>query len=188
MEDEGEVILRDRDFLRRLLASLEIEADKLLELLCLRFVIKEDGIVLKQALAEVVKLSEFLGIVVRGRHVPVEVVLKKDALYFVVFDEGELLRIERSYVFGWQVFLEGAFLADGEDELHKRLEDVVRGAWFGLRPKQLLQVIILELVEKRGLSLLDDVFGNHEVDVTQLGVFVTVEEVLLHRAFQRFFL
>jgi hypothetical protein len=33
------------------------------------------------------------------------------------------------------------------------------------------------------LSLLDDVFGNHKIDVADLGVFVTVEEVLLHALF-----
>ena len=132
-------------------------------------------------------MAEFLGIVVRGRHVPVEVVLEEDALDFVVLDEGELLRVEGADVPGRQVMLEGALLADGEDELHKRLEDVVRSALFGLGPKQRLEVVVLELVKNRGLSQLDDVFGDNEVDVAELGVFVVVEEVLLHRAFQGFF-
>ena len=153
----------------------------------MRFKIKKNAVFFKQVFAKRIKLAELLGVVVRGRHVPVEVVLVEDALYFVVLDEGELLRVECAYVFGRQVFLESALFPDGEDELHKRLEDVVLCALFGLCPKQRLQVVVLKFVENRGLPPLDDVFGNHEVDVADLGVFVTVEEVLLHRAFQRFF-
>ena len=58
----------------------------------------------------------------------------------------------------------------------------------GLCPEQRLEVVVLKFVENRRLPMLDDVFGDDEVDVAELGVFVGVEEVLLHRAFQRLFL
>ena len=113
------------------------------------FVVKDYGTVLQQTFATVVELAELFGVVVRGRHIPVEVILEKDVLNFVVLDEGELLRIEGTYILGRQVFLEGALLADGEDELHKRLEDVVRSALFGLGPKQRLEVVVIFDVLKR---------------------------------------
>ena len=105
----------------------------------------------------------------------------------MVFNESEVFGVKRADVFGRQIFLEGTFLADGEDELHKRLVNVVRSALFGLCPKQRLQVVVLELVKNRRLTMLDNVLGNDKIDVAKLGVFVTVEEVLLHRAFQRLF-
>ena len=58
-----------------------------------------------------------------------------------VGQEGNLLGIEGAEEGGRHVSVKGACLADGEDELHERLVDVVRCALLGFGPKQVLPVL-----------------------------------------------
>ena len=151
------------------------------------FVTEQDGIFFQGIFAESIKLLEFLRVVIGGRDSPVEVVLKKDFLNLVVFDEGEFFCIERADVFGRQVFFKGPFFANRQNELHKTFVNIVIRSLLCFCPQEGFQTVIVDGFEKRAGAALGQVLGNDKVDVSQLGVFVIRKPVSIDGTFQRFF-
>ena len=91
-------------------------------------------------MAKVVKLFEFLGVVVARGYIPVEIVLVKNFLDIVILDKCKFFGIKGSDVLGWQVMLKGTFLTDGKQQLHKRFVNVVGVALFRLGPQDAFKV------------------------------------------------
>ena len=80
--------------------------------------------------------AELAGRLVRRGDVPVEVVLVEEVDDFVVWDEGDLLAVEGAEEGRREVLVEGAGLAEGEDELGEEGGEVVADARLGLGPEQ----------------------------------------------------
>ncbi len=155
----------------------DVLADKLPQFLLVAHHVVDEHVALQGFAHEGVELTELLRAVVARRDVPVEVVLVEHLLDAVVRDEGHAGAVEGGKVLRRQETVEGAGLADGEDELHEAVEDVVRGAFLGLGPHEALGLV---LEERFG-----DGHGHAEVDVADdAGGVVGIEEVLGDTVFQ----
>ena len=172
--DGREVGLVDGQLREAGLVEDEVFADKEAQLLVVRVEAEAERTLLECVADGVHEEPELARFMVRGLDVPVEIVLVEDVADVVVGHEGDLLRIEGAEEGGRHVLIEGARPADGQDQLHERLVDVVRGALLGFGPEQVdpFGGCFRALLQgQRG-------DGHGKVDLAQDGLGLVVAEII----------
>ena len=160
--DVGEVVLVDLDARDVGAAGPEVRLDERAQFGLVRLEVEEKRLRGDGLLGEGVELGELLRLVVAGGHVPVEVVLGEDVEDGVVGQEGDLLRVERAEEERRTLRVERAGAADGEDQLHEALVDVLAHTRLGLGPERVLRLVEGELGGGDGhaeVDLADDARG-----------------------------
>ncbi len=113
----------------------EIRFDKFLQFLVVFFKIKKKQILIDNIFYFFVDQLKFLGTVIGRCNIPVEIVLIKNIVNFVIGDKGNFFAVESTQHGRWQIFVKSTGFPNGKNQLNDRFINIGR-VFLGFCPKQ----------------------------------------------------
>lgn len=165
-----------------MLVAFEVFFYELRKLVCIRFVIENVFVARNRLFDQLANLLELFGGMIRGRDIPIEVILIENINDVAVRHEAEFIRVKSPQQERRQETVESPSFPDGQDQLGKCVEQIDRAS-FGFRPKKTFPVKI-----EGHLIRIFDLCGDAEINIAKNWGMVKTGEKIFSDFLLQFFL